>query len=121
LLLLLFFFSLLTNSLKKKFQQNQVVQVLNFPFLYYRQCGFSLSTRTLLLPRRYPITATQKRRKAEELCMYPFSIIQARWGTSTSPDKIPATCNKQQRQQQQQQQHTHTQINKSAASSTEHR
>jgi hypothetical protein len=55
LLLLLFFFSLLTNSLEKNFQQNQTVQVLNFSFLYYRQCGnISLSTRTLLLPRSYP-------------------------------------------------------------------
>jgi hypothetical protein len=71
LLLLLFFFSLLTNSLEKNFQQNQIVQVLNFfSFFYYRQCGFSLSTRTLLLPTSYPITATQKRRKAEEFCTH---------------------------------------------------
>jgi len=41
----------------------------------------------------------------ERCPQYPFSIIQARWGTSPCPDKIPATCNKQQQQQQ------HTKIN----------
>jgi hypothetical protein len=113
LLLLLFFFSLLTNSLEKNFQQKPNCSRLEFFFSL-------LPTVWFLLTFYSHITTTQKATplqlhrsvvKQRKLCT-PFSIIQARWGTSPCPDKIPATCNKQQQQ--------HTKINKSAASTTEH-
>jgi hypothetical protein len=72
-----------------------------------------LPTVWFLLTFYSHITTTQKATplqlhrsvvKQRKLCT-PFSIIQARWGTSPCPDKIPATCNKQQQQQQ------HTKIN----------